>query len=81
MCIYSYVHTNISTYSCIRIFINTYTYIYIYICTYMYVYSGPKTRMCHICGRQYGLHSFDIHLKQCKELWIAREVLDADDEV
>ena len=37
--------------------------------------SGPKTRMCHICGRQYGLNSFEIHLKQCKDLWIAREAL------
>lgn len=35
--------------------------------------SGPKTRVCYICGRQYGVHSYDIHLKQCKELWIARE--------
>ena len=35
----------------------------------------PKTRLCHICGRQYGQHSFDIHLKQCKELWVAREGL------
>lgn len=34
---------------------------------------GPKTRVCYICGRQYGLHSYDIHVKQCKELWIARE--------
>jgi hypothetical protein len=34
---------------------------------------GPKTRVCYVCGRQYGLHSYDIHLKQCKELWIARE--------
>ena len=34
---------------------------------------GPKTRVCYICGRQYGLHSFEIHLRQCKELWIARE--------
>lgn len=34
---------------------------------------GPKTRVCYVCGRQYGLHSFEIHLKQCKELWIARE--------
>lgn len=37
--------------------------------------AGPKTRVCHICGRQYGLHSFDIHLKQCKELFLAREEL------
>ena len=36
---------------------------------------GPKTRVCYICGRQYGLSSFEIHLKQCKELWIAREAL------
>ena len=35
--------------------------------------SGPKTRVCYVCGRQYGLNSFEIHLKQCKELWIARE--------
>lgn len=35
--------------------------------------TGPKTRVCYVCGRLYGLHSFDIHLKQCKELWIARE--------
>jgi hypothetical protein len=34
---------------------------------------GPKTRVCYVCGRQYGIHSFEIHLKQCKELWIARE--------
>lgn len=36
---------------------------------------GPKTRVCYICGRQYGVHSYEIHLKQCKELWIAREAL------
>mmetsp|Transcript_17840 Transcript_17840/g.23504 ORF Transcript_17840/g.23504 Transcript_17840/m.23504 type:complete len:244 (-) Transcript_17840:24-755(-) len=33
----------------------------------------PRTRICYICGRQYGLSSFDIHLKQCKKLWIDRE--------
>lgn len=36
---------------------------------------GPKTRICYICGRQYGLSSYEIHLKQCKDLWIAREAL------
>ena len=36
---------------------------------------GPKTRVCYICGRQYGLSSYEIHLKQCKELWVARESL------
>lgn len=34
---------------------------------------GPRTIVCYICGRQYGVHSYDIHLKQCKDLWIARE--------
>lgn len=34
---------------------------------------GPKSRVCYLCGRLYMLHSYDIHLKQCKELWIARE--------
>jgi len=34
---------------------------------------GPRTRMCYICGRQYGLSSYEIHLKQCKDLWVARE--------
>jgi hypothetical protein len=29
--------------------------------------------VCYVCGRMYGLSSFEIHLKQCKELWIARE--------
>lgn len=35
--------------------------------------AGPRTIICYICGRQYGVHSYDIHLKQCKELWVARE--------
>jgi hypothetical protein len=34
---------------------------------------GPKVRTCYICGRGYGLSSYEIHLKQCKELWVARE--------
>ena len=36
---------------------------------------GPPTRICYICGRPYGVNSYDIHLKQCKELWVAREEL------
>eukprot|EP01038_Epipyxis_sp_PR26KG_P012529 gene12529-16805_t len=36
---------------------------------------APKTRVCYVCGRSYGLNSYEIHLKQCKELWIAREEL------
>lgn len=35
--------------------------------------AAPKARICYICGRQYMVHSYEIHLKQCKELWIARE--------
>ena len=35
----------------------------------------PRTRMCHVCGRQYGMSSFDIHIRQCKDLWVAREAL------
>lgn len=34
--------------------------------------AGPITRVCHVCGRQYGLSSFGIHLKQCKKLWITQ---------
>lgn len=37
--------------------------------------AGPKARVCYVCGRQYMLHSFDIHIKQCKELFLAREAL------
>lgn len=36
---------------------------------------GPATRICYICGRPYGVNSYDIHLKQCKDLWTAREEL------
>ena len=36
---------------------------------------APRTLLCHVCGRLYGLHSFGIHIKQCKKLWIAREAL------
>ncbi|KAF0693507.1 Aste57867_15533 [Aphanomyces stellatus] len=35
----------------------------------------PKVRTCYVCGREYGLSSFEIHLKQCKQLWIAQEEL------
>ena len=42
--------------------------------------SPPQFRVCHVCGRQYGTHSFEIHLKQCKELWKAREALKEKSE-
>jgi hypothetical protein len=35
--------------------------------------AGPKTRTCYICGRPYGINSYEIHLKQCRGLWVARE--------
>ena len=30
---------------------------------------APRARVCYICGRQYMLHSFSIHEKQCRELF------------
>lgn len=39
------------------------------------VRNGPRIRVCYICGRQYGVHSYEIHLRQCKELWVQREAL------
>uniref|UniRef100_H3HDU2 Uncharacterized protein n=1 Tax=Phytophthora ramorum TaxID=164328 RepID=H3HDU2_PHYRM len=35
--------------------------------------AGPVTRVCHVCGRQYGMSSFEIHLKQCKKMWVQQE--------
>lgn len=42
--------------------------------------SGPKSRVCHVCGRLYMVHSFEIHIKQCKELWEKREGLKPANE-
>lgn len=39
------------------------------------IVAAPRALLCHVCGRLYGLHSFGIHIKQCKKLWIAREAL------
>jgi protein-arginine kinase activator protein McsA len=33
----------------------------------------PKARVCYICGRQYMLHSFEIHVAQCRDLFEKRE--------
>ncbi|OQR92491.1 hypothetical protein ACHHYP_03659 [Achlya hypogyna] len=33
----------------------------------------PKVKLCYVCGREYGLSSIEIHVKQCKLLWIAQE--------
>jgi len=35
----------------------------------------PRARVCYICGRQYMLHSFDIHIAQCRDLFEKRENL------
>ena len=35
----------------------------------------PGGLVCYICGREYGSASFDIHVKQCRQLWIEREKL------
>ena len=29
----------------------------------------PKALICYICGREYGTHSLEIHLKTCKKKW------------
>jgi len=34
---------------------------------------APKARVCYICGRQYMVHSFPIHEKQCIKLFEDRE--------
>lgn len=33
----------------------------------------PKTLMCHICGKEYGTASYEIHLKNCAKIWEERE--------
>lgn len=35
---------------------------------------APKTRICFICGRSYGLSSIDIHEKQCADLFNAQQL-------
>lgn len=35
----------------------------------------PRSIGCYICGRQYMLHSFNIHEEQCRKLFIDRELL------
>lgn len=36
---------------------------------------APKSVICYICGRQYMLHSYPIHVAQCRELFEKRESL------
>jgi len=35
----------------------------------------PKTVVCHICGREFGSASIDIHKPQCEKKWMAAEAL------
>lgn len=37
--------------------------------------SSPRSIGCYICGRQYMVHSFEIHENQCRSLFIERENL------
>ena len=29
----------------------------------------PKSLICYICGREYGTHSLEIHIKTCEKKW------------
>lgn len=33
----------------------------------------PKALVCYICGKEYGTHSLEIHLKTCKKKWEEQE--------
>lgn len=33
----------------------------------------PRTVVCHICGREFGTASIDIHVPQCEKKWEATE--------
>ena len=33
----------------------------------------PKGLMCHICGREFGTKSLEIHLRACKKKWEIQE--------
>lgn len=35
---------------------------------------APRDVLCHICGRLYTIHSIDIHLQHCQELYRKRQV-------
>lgn len=38
------------------------------------MFSGrPRAVTCHLCGREYGTASIDIHLKACEEKWLREE--------
>ena len=38
-------------------------------------WSKPPGLICHICGREYGTTSLQIHLPQCAKLWKDRQRL------
>ena len=29
---------------------------------------APPSRTCYVCGRMYGVNSYEIHIKQCKQV-------------
>ena len=39
------------------------------------VLSRPKALVCYICGKEYGTHSLEIHLKTCKKKWEEEQAL------
>ena len=41
---------------------------------------NPPGIVCYICGRKYGTTSFDIHVKQCAEMWDKQQKLKPKNE-
>jgi hypothetical protein len=33
------------------------------------VIGGPRGIICYICGRPFGTHSIELHLKECIKRW------------
>lgn len=34
---------------------------------------APNTVVCHICGRKYSIHSIDLHVPRCEQLFLDRQ--------
>jgi len=34
---------------------------------------GPRDVFCHICGRKYTVHSINLHIPQCEEIYMQRQ--------
>jgi hypothetical protein len=39
------------------------------------VIDGPRGIICYICGRPFGTHSIELHLKECIKRWDWQESL------